>query len=239
MEEAHQLADYLPLSYRNTNEQDYIAFLWDAFETNYTHSKYQFAFLAYHMLTMAAVYFNTWQIRHNLPDAFGMAMVGFHKDMEKNLLKADSPFAFHCVNESTVVRFMKLIGCDNAKIGNYAKLVEDRNRVAHCNAVVFPPDDRALDLKVHEILRVVEEIQSHSKPVIDQAYRTFLVESGAEDDWQYTDAKDQVREILIHANYMSRKDVEICRGFDLATLGEHPTIKSIEALHECLKSEYE
>ena len=25
-------------------EQEYVAFLWDTFETNYTHGKYQFAF---------------------------------------------------------------------------------------------------------------------------------------------------------------------------------------------------
>ena len=42
-------------------------FLWDAFETNYTHGKYQFAFLAYHMLTMSFVYFNLWQIREPEP----------------------------------------------------------------------------------------------------------------------------------------------------------------------------
>lgn len=43
---------------KSPREQDYIAFLWDAFETNYTHGKYQFVFLAYHMLTMSCVYFN-------------------------------------------------------------------------------------------------------------------------------------------------------------------------------------
>jgi len=34
MEEAAELANYLPLSYKTRSEQDYIAFLWDAFETN-------------------------------------------------------------------------------------------------------------------------------------------------------------------------------------------------------------
>ena len=62
MEEAAELADYLPLSFKTPKEQEYIAFLWDAFETNYAHGKYQFAFLAYHMLTMSFVYFNIWQI---------------------------------------------------------------------------------------------------------------------------------------------------------------------------------
>src|ERR1019366_1170772 len=58
MEEAAELANYLPLSFKTPKEQEYIEFLWDAFETNYKHGKYQFAFLAYHMLTMSFVYFN-------------------------------------------------------------------------------------------------------------------------------------------------------------------------------------
>src|ERR1035438_7384545 len=57
MEEAAELANYLPLSFKTPKEQEYIDFLWDAFETNCKHSKYQFAFLAYHMLTLSFVYF--------------------------------------------------------------------------------------------------------------------------------------------------------------------------------------
>ena len=41
--------------------------LGDAFETNYTLSKYQFAFLAYHMLAMSFVYSNIWQIKQARP----------------------------------------------------------------------------------------------------------------------------------------------------------------------------
>ena len=55
MVEAAELADYLPLSFKTPKEQEYIKFLWDAFETNRTHGKYQFAFLAYRMLTMSFV----------------------------------------------------------------------------------------------------------------------------------------------------------------------------------------
>ncbi len=46
MKEAAELGNYLPLSIKSPKEQKYIAFLWDAFATNYTHGKYQFAFLA-------------------------------------------------------------------------------------------------------------------------------------------------------------------------------------------------
>ena len=56
MREAADLGDYLPLSFKSQKGQEYIEFLWDAFETNSTHAKYSFAFLAYHMLTMSFVY---------------------------------------------------------------------------------------------------------------------------------------------------------------------------------------
>lgn len=52
MEEAAELGNYLPLSFKTPKEQEYIEFLWDAFQSNYENKKYQFAFLAYHMLTM-------------------------------------------------------------------------------------------------------------------------------------------------------------------------------------------
>ena len=54
IDDALPILEYLPHSFKSPKEQEYIAFLWDAFETNYTHGKYQFAFLAYHMLALVA-----------------------------------------------------------------------------------------------------------------------------------------------------------------------------------------
>jgi hypothetical protein len=53
------------------------------------------------------------------PD-FAMGLIGFGKDIEKSLLDATSLFAFSAVNERTMLRFLKLIACDNGKIGRYA-----------------------------------------------------------------------------------------------------------------------
>lgn len=100
------------MSYNTAKERDYVRFLWEAFETNVEHDKYQFAFLAYHMLVMSFVYFNIWQIKLIRPVQFETAMVGFNKNMEKDLMAATSPFVFSVVNESTVLRFLKLIQCD-------------------------------------------------------------------------------------------------------------------------------
>lgn len=238
MEEAIVLGNYLPLSFRTPSEQDYIAFLWDAFETNYTHGKYQFAFLAYHMLTMSFVYFNIWQIRQTRLNDFEKGLIGFGKDIEKNLLDATSPFVFSTVNERSILRLLKLIACDNVKIGTYAKLVDDRNETAHPNGNIFFSTQAALDVKINEILRVVDEIQTHSKPVIAHCYRDFLLQNYDPEERGYPDASDQIREVLIHGNYLSQKDIAICLDFDVTEIIDHPEFDSIRALHEAMTSEY-
>ena len=237
MEEAAELGNYLPLSFKTPKEQEYIAFLWDAFETNYIHGKYQFAFLAYHMLTMSFVYFNIWQIKQTRPDDFEKGLIGFRRD-EESLLGATSSFVFSIVNERTILRFLKLIACDNSKIGTYAKLVDDRNDAAHPNGNIFFSTQAALDAKITEILRVVEEIQSHSKPVIEQCHREFLLQNHDPEEREYPDASDQIREVLIHGNYLSQKDIEFCLGLDFAELRDRAKFPQIEKLHQSLVAAY-
>jgi hypothetical protein len=217
MENASDLSNYLPRSYNSPTEQEYITFLWDAFETNYNYGKYHFAFLAYHMLTMSFVYFNIWQIKQTRPDDFEKGLIGFARD-EKALHEAPTPFAFSAVNERTALRFLKLIACDNNKIGTYAKLVDDRNKTAHSNGHIFFRTQAALNTKITEVLRVVNEIQEHSRPVIEHCYREFLLRSADPEAREYPDPADQVHEVLIHSNYMSQRDVEICLGFDIEQL---------------------
>jgi hypothetical protein len=241
MEEAAELGNYLPISFMNHSEEEYISFLWDAFISNYENSKYQFAFLAYHMLTMSIIYFNIWQIRQARHGDFEKGLIGFSKDNEKSLLEATSPFVFSSVNERSILRLLKLIDCDNSKIGTYAKLVDDRNETAHSNGNIFYSTQTALDTKINEILRVMDEIQTHSRPIIEQCYREFLLHNyDPEDpeDREYTDAADQIHEVLIHKNYMSQKDIEICLAFDLTRIADHPEIDRIRTLHAALKSEY-
>jgi len=241
MEEAAELLIYLPRSFKTPKEQEYIKFLWNAFETNYTHGKYQFAFLAYHMLTMSFIYFNIWQIKLTEPDDFAKAMVGFNKDLEKELMEATSPFTFWRVNESSVMRFLKLIGCDNGKVGSYAALVKERNDTAHTNGNIFFSTKDALDRKIREILRVVDEIQTHSISTIQSCYARFLEGSNNLDDREYSEDADQIREVLIHAHYLSQKDIEICAAFDWQARGElkkHTNAPGIQLLHQTLRATY-
>ncbi len=134
--------------------------------------------------------------------------------------------------------FEGLIACDNGKIGTYAKLVDDRNESAHPNGNIFYSTEAALDVKITEILRVVAEIQTHSKPVIEHCYREFLVQNSDAEEREYPDASDQIREVLIHGNYLSQKDIEICLAFAVESLADCPGIEGIRELHGTLAETY-
>ena len=237
MDEAFELVDHLPRSFKTPNEEEYIAFLWKAFEKNYKAKNYQFSFLAYHMLMMSFIYFNIWQIKQTWQDDFKKGLIGFSRN-ENDLLKATSPFAFSQVNERTFLRMLRLIECGNDKIGNYAKLVDERNLAAHPNGHILFNSKEALDHQIGKVIRVVNEIQLHSRPVIEQCYREFLFRSSDEDKREYLDHDDQIREVLIHGHYLSQKDIEFCRAFDISKLRKQAGFSQIETLHNSLCEAY-
>lgn len=116
--------------------------------------------------------------------------------------------------------------------------LDDRNATAHSNGHIFYRESSALDRKITEILRVVDEIQTHSKPVIEHAYREFLLQNHDPEDREYDDGADQIREVLIHGNYLSPKDIEICAAFDISEYEKHPNFAGIKALHQTLRATY-
>ena len=233
MDDALDLAEYLPDFFKTPTEQEYMAFLWATFEENYNKARYQFAFLAYHMLMMSFVYFKIWQIRESCPEDFEKGLIGFSRDDDRKALRDASPFTFSKVNERSILQLFKLIGCEESNIGNYKKLVDDRNDTAHANGNIYFRTQSAMDAKIRQVLQAVEEIQFHSEPVISRYYQEFAIQSHNLDEREYPDIEDQIREILIRGNYMSRKDIELCVSFDSASL-PHDNKRTIEALQAIL-----
>ncbi|MCU0289993.1 MAG: hypothetical protein MUF15_26845 [Acidobacteria bacterium] len=238
MEEAQKIFDYLPASYKNSTEKEYVEFLWDAFLSNYKAAKYPFAFISYHMLFMCFVYFEIWQIKENCPDDFQKAMVGFHKDREKELLASKTPFAFVVIDESPIFRFFKLIGLDNSDIGRFTKIVKDRNDAAHSNGNIFYKDQKSLEDKINEMLTCIETIQEKSAPIIMKAYRTFLIESSNPEEREFLDDESQIREIFVHGNYLSLEDVKIAKEWDISELSTISNFQNIQSLAQTLRNTF-
>lgn len=232
MDDAFPILDYLPNSFREPGEQEYINFLWDAFASNYENEKYQFAMLPYHMLYMSFVYFSVWQIKLMRPKDFENASI-FVPQKERDILKASTPFTFSVVNERSIFKFLKLIGCEDQHTGSFAKLVDLRNDLAHSNGLINCREQRSADQRIGEVMRQVCAIQSHMTPLLHECLKRFLVESCSQEcSMQYDNPQDQIKEMLVHEHYFSLKDIEACRSFNILSLESEPRFEAMQALFD-------
>lgn len=238
MDEANEILNYLPTRFKHIGEQEYIEFLWDTFDSNYQNEKYQFSFIAYHMLFMSFVYFNIWQIKTVRNEDFEKIRLGFNADFEN----APSPFTFSKEGESKVFDLLKYVCSSHsdvkALIGKYKRLVRERNDIAHANGNIAFRTESYLESKINDIVRYTEEIQSYSKPIIEECFETFLIDSQNEEERQYIDINEQINEVLIHEHYLSLKDIEFCLNYDITQLSEQPNYAEIEKIFEHLETEY-
>jgi len=237
-EDAFQILDYLPYLYKTTQEEEYTNFLWDAFYANYKKEKYQFAFIGYHMLFMSFVYFSIWKIKINQEKDFAKALIGFNKEREKNMMNASSPFTFSEIEEAKIFRFFKLVGCKNDKIGEFTRLVKDRNDIAHSNGNIFFNSQDSLDVKINEILRCINKIQENIKCITKNTFKDFLKNNWDNNKREWLDDVDQIREILIRKNYFSKKDIEHCLTFNINLLEQEKNFTKIKKLFKTFQKEY-
>lgn len=232
--EALQILDYLPIFFKNQNEQEYLEFLWDSFESNYVNEKYQFSFIAFHMLFMSFVYFNVWQIKKINEEDYKKITLGF-KDCFEN---ATSPFTYSQENERRIFLLFTFFGLRRDQIGKYKKIVDLRNDVAHSNGNIFFKAKETVDEKIKEIINFAQEIQLKTKEAIQLGFSNFLIDSQDEEERRYIDIAEQIKEELIHEQYLSQKDIEFCLEFNILDLSTEAYYPEIEKIFQELHNEY-
>lgn len=240
MDDALTILDYLPLSYRNKDEERYVGFLWESFATNYENGKYEFANLAFHLLYMSYICFAVWRIRAARRADFEKAMVGFQRDIENKLYKADSPFQFYeHLKESAIFRFIKLIGCDNEQVGEFAKFVKFRNRIAHPSGTTMFNDQQALDDHIAQVLAEVGNVQARMLPVLHELFSEFMrSDSNDPETREAPDAQTEIESNLLHRQYLSQKDIEACLSFNIETLADQENFPAVKELFDAFVLAY-
>lgn len=236
------ILDYLPSEYKTVQEQEYIGFLWDSFQTNHETEKYQFAYIAYHMLFMCFTYYSVWKLKTHRANDFEKAVIHLDNDTCKELNDAEWPLAFaeiERIGESRMFRFFKLAGCSTSEISEFTSIVRSRNAVAHANGNIFYKTSEALDEQLEKIVICMGKIQASLNCVLDDIFKKFLMERSTAEFRETFEDSEQIREFLIRENYLSPKDVERCLQFDISPLSSYPDFPLIETMFNSFKSLYQ
>lgn len=229
MEEACQISSYLPLCYKN-GEEEYIQYLWKAFENNYENKQYQFAFMSYHMLFMCFIYFTIWKIKSVHPNDFNKISLGFDDCMQKS----SSPFGYSKEKESKIMVLLRFWGIKPERIGEYKKLVQERNNIAHSNGNIFYKSQQSIDDKVTNILRFCKEIQHNTNKTVLQSYKSFLIKNNSVEDSPYSTVEEMLNEKYIREYYISEKDMSICCDCNITPLALKKNFMAIKNIHNSI-----
>lgn len=238
LEEAYKIFDYLPIHYQSPSQQEYIQFLWKSYETNDQNDQHTFAFFAYHMLYMSAVYSIIWKIKQYREEEFIHALIGFSGDENKKITDADDWFILHVINERRVFSFLKLLGFADQDIGKFRKPVSERNKAAHSNGVISYEDQNRLDAQIDDILRHLETIQAGSQHILQDILLVFLVKSSDTEEREFVDPEEQINEILIRKNFLSPADIAYMLEFDIEALKDTRNYTETFNLFNTLQSIY-
>ena len=116
--------------------------------------------------------------------------------------------------------------------------MDDRNETAHPNGNIFFSTQAASTPRSPRSCVWWRKSRPTPSPSSERCYREFLLGNHDPEEREYPEATDQIREVLIHKNYLSQKDIEICLAFDIASLRNHPQRENILELHNVLVAEY-
>ena len=228
MEDASEINKHLPVS----NEKEYTAYLYNAFETNYANGIYQFAFLAYYMLLMSFVSFKIWQVNRNLS-----SKVMLSQHLKKQLNKTKAPLTLDRGNTTMnrhILQFIESL----LPVNTFESLTMLRNSIAHVNGRIHVIDRDISDQGITEVLEIINRIECKLKHVIENCYFNFLLDSRNPEGREDMENANQINEVLIHKNCLSEQDIAYCVGYDIAILQDYEGFDEMKSLHETLLQLY-
>lgn len=249
-ENIYSLYDFLPVLYKNENENEYLKTLFKALEISYSNALYQFAYIQLHMIFMVCIYYMLLKINVLVPKDIENALHYMIKDRSRikdfygigNTRDGELYFgSFAVLGESDVFLLLKIAGIDSDLQGELKKLVEERNKYAHANGNITITSQTTIDDKITKYINTLERVQKLVKPIIVDLYRKTLIDpdfSDSEDRLGYLDNDEQIKEEFIKKYSLSYQDLNLCRKLNLADLSEEKSFDEIKSLHIALCKYY-
>lgn len=200
-----EIRQYLPCSYFIDGASDYVEYISNACVVNAEKEKYQFSFLAFHMLYMTFIYKIVWQSNQ-------MSLSGLDRKLQQyegQLHPFTSPFRLSVINEKDVIKFLRCHGFHSNKTDQFERPVDDRNHCAHASGFVQYRTNEDIESLFKPIIRYVKEIQEKQKVLLKQCFEQYFKDNYRPDDISslFPSGMDSVNR-FIKDRMLSLKDLE-------------------------------
>ena len=186
--EANEFVEYLGNSYRENREKE----------------KYQFAFIAFHMLNMIFIYKTKWFLKKQGNQAI-ISALNNQRGMNFNGL-----FDLSQIKEKTSLEnLLQSLGFHINDVGICKNHVEIRNNCSHASGRIYYKTQAQIEHYVEEEIDFIKRIQNKLKSELKKFLQKFL-----EENWQQSFMSEDFKN-LFEENYLSQEDLEAMSAVDL------------------------
>lgn len=133
MEDTYEFGRFFPYGTTDDTLNKYIEHHIVSLNSCVENELYSSAYSHLHLLYMAFIYIQLLRIAREKKKEFEYGWIGFPSQEQDFLKNPTSPFSFAPVNEKSVFRFFRLVGFNDADIGNIASLIRTRNDRLHAS----------------------------------------------------------------------------------------------------------
>lgn len=201
-----EIRQYLPCSYFIDGASDYVEYVSNACILNAEKEKYQFSFLAFHMLYMTFIYKIIWQSNQ-------MSLSGLDRRLqqyESHLDPFNSPFRLSVINEKDVIKFLRCHGFHSNKTDQFERPVDDRNHCAHASGFIQYRTDEDIEALFKPIVRYIKEIHEKQKDLLKLCFEKYFRDNFKPEDTAslFPSGIDSVNR-FIKDQMLSFKDLEM------------------------------
>lgn len=204
-----QIRRYLPIKFPDAEANYFLGYLEDAYLENIKNKKYQFAFIAFHMLYMTFCYKTKWFLKLQDNQKVIQSLKEYISKRDK---KAFFNILFDLARFSEKETFDCLLGAlkgfNSNDIDNCKIHVTKRNHCAHANGKI-EYNEKDIDYLISDELKYIEKIQNKMRPDLINFFDKFLNEN-----WNKLLIGGDIENIFTNNN-ISRKDLEALIVLDL------------------------
>jgi hypothetical protein len=223
-EKINEIRDYLPIYFESKENDEYIEYLTSAYLKNLEAEKYQFAFIAFHMLYMSFVYKTIWLLKKNGDKTKFESIINICR-RKNDLGIYTSLFDISVLGETESFNFLQILLFHKNELAKFSYPVEVRNHCSHASGKVHY-NAKYIEEYISREIDYATEIHAKSEPLIKKLFLDFFNQNWNPNEREWGSGKDSIED-FIRKNSFSSKDIEYLTKLDLPELKSKSNVQKI------------
>jgi hypothetical protein len=219
-----EIRNYLPNYFESKENNEYVEYLTSAYLKNIEAKKYQFSFIAFHILYMCFVYKIIWSLKKNGEHVKFDEILNSCRNRQ-SMIVYSSLFDISVLGESDSFKFFRLFNFHPNDIDKFSHPVEVRNHCSHASGKLHY-NEKEIEEYVCKELEYISQIQQKSEPILKKMFIDFLRENWNPEKRPFSTSETAIDD-FIRKKLFSIKDIEYLIRLDIPELGKKSDNKKI------------